>query len=155
MTGQRLSDVPGQYLAEGLPPGGARQDGLDLPFWNGLAQERLLIQRCGRCGSWQWGPEWICHNCLSFDLGWDEVAPRGQIYSWERNWHPSHDALRDQGPYLVVLVELPEAAGIRLIGNLLGDPLQTVAIGSPVVGLFEHHREASPNYSLLQWRIAR
>ena len=51
-----------------------------------------------------------------------------------------------------MLVELPQAGGIRMIGNLLGDPMQEVAIGSTVKGVFEHHADADPAYTLLQWQ---
>ena len=45
-----------------------------------------------------------------------------RIYSWERVWHPVHPALANGVPYVVLLVELPDADGIRMIGNLVGDP---------------------------------
>jgi len=32
-----------------------------------------------------------------------------------------HPALKEAGPYVVVLVELPHAGGIRMRGNLVGD----------------------------------
>lgn len=80
------------------------------------------------------------------------MAPRGRIFSWERVWHPVHPALKERGPYLVVLVELPEAGGVRMLGNLLGDAMQEVPIGARVEGIFEHHRATENPYSLLQWR---
>ena len=55
-------------------------------------------------------------------------------------------------PYIVVLVELPEAGGVRMVGNLLGDPMQEVRIGAEVEAAFEHHDEADPPYTLVQWR---
>ena len=91
------------------------------------------MQRCSHCGTWQFGPEWICHTCHAFDPAWVEVEPRGVIYSWERVWHPSHPALVGAREYLVVLVELPGAGGVRMIGNLLGDPDQKVEIDAPQV----------------------
>ena len=39
-------------------------------------------------------------------------------------------ALRQHGPYLAVFVELPHAGGLRMVGNLLGDPMQMVTIGA-------------------------
>ena len=136
-----------------LPPGlpAPAPDRPTAPFWQGLREGRLLVQRCTHCGTWQFGPEWICHRCHAFDPGWQAVEPRGLIHSWERVWHPSHAALKDHGPYLVVLVELPQAGGVRLIGNLLGDPLQAVTIGAEVRGVFEPHDDTSPPYTLLQW----
>ena len=143
----------GRYLREGLPVPVAEPDGLSEPFWSGLREGVLRVQRCTHCGQWQFGPEWICHVCLRFDPGWTEVAPKGRIYSWERVWHPAHHALNEQGPYVAVLVELPHAGNVRMVGNLLGDPLQEVVIGAEVQGVFEHHPEHTPAYSLLQWRL--
>jgi uncharacterized OB-fold protein len=142
------------YLPAGLPIPVAEPDGLSAPYWAGLRQGRLLVQRCDHCQTWQFGPEWICHRCHAFDPAWTEVEPRGRIFSFERVWHPSHATLKSYGPYLAVLVELPKAGGIRMVGNLLGDPMQAVVIGADVEGVFEHHREASTEYSLLQWRTA-
>jgi uncharacterized protein len=52
-----------------------------------------------------------------------------------------------------VLVELPATGGVRMVGNLLGDPMQEVVIGAEVEGVFEHHLESDPPHSLLQWRV--
>lgn len=143
-----------RYLPPGLPIPEPEADGLSEPYWTGLRQGRLRVQHCARCGAWQFGPEWLCHRCHDFDPAWEDVAPRGRIYSWERVWHPAHAALKDRGAYLVVLVELPHAGGTRMVGNLLGDPMQDVRIGAEVEGVFEHHADAQPPFSLLQWRCA-
>jgi uncharacterized protein len=141
------------YLPSGLPIPVPEPDGLSAPYWAALRQNRLLVQRCARCHIWQFGPEWLCHCCHAFDPEWTEVAPKGCIFSWERVWHPSHTVLKQHGPYLVVLVELLHAGGVRMVGNLLGDPMQVVTIGAEVEGTFEHHRDSVPPYSLLQWRL--
>jgi uncharacterized protein len=138
------------YLHEGLPQPAPTP--LDAPYWSGLQENRLVLQHCESCQQWQWGPEWICHHCHSEDVVFTQVAPAGKIYSYERVWHPVHPALKEQGPYIVVLVEIPEAGNVRLIGNLLGDPEQAVTIGAPVQGVFEHHEQAG--YTLLQWQVA-
>jgi uncharacterized protein len=140
------------YLPAGLPRPVPEADGLDRPYWEGTRAGRLRVQRCRGCRTFQWGPEWICHRCLGEDLEWVEVPPRGRIYSWERAWHPVHPALNDHGPYLVVLVELPDAGLVRMVGNLLGDPGQDVPIGAPVEAVFEPHDEATPPFTLVQWR---
>jgi len=113
-----------------------------------------MVQKCCGCGRHQWGPEWICHSCHSFDLNWVEVAPRGRIYSWERPHHPVHPALNGHGPYTIVLVELPEAGGIRMVGNLLCAPDAEVSIGAMVEAVFEPHEGANPPYALVQWKTS-
>jgi len=147
-------DTVESYLPAGLPIPIAESDGLSAPYWEGLRQNRLLVQRCSHCSTWQFGPEWICHHCHAFDPEWTEIEPLGRIFSWERVWHPSHASLRQHGPYLAVLVEIPHAGGVRMVGNLLGDPLQIVSIGATVRGVFEHHSDAAPPYSLMQWRTS-
>lgn len=139
------------YLPPGLPVPVAETDGLSAPYWSGLRESVLRVQRCDDCGTMQFGPEWVCHHCHSLAVGWTEIPPIGRIYSWERVWHPVHPALRGATPYLVVLVE--HASGLRLLGNLLGPADQAVVIGAAVEGVFEHH-DADPPFSLLHWRIA-
>ena len=147
-----MRPAPKRYLPAGLAIPVAEADGLSAPYWQGLREEVIRVQKCGGCGALQWGPEWICHRCHCFELGWTEVQGRGRIYSWERSWHPVHPALKDHGPYIVVLVELTGTEGLRMIGNLLGDPRQDVRVGAAVEAAFEHHPDAEPPHTLLQWR---
>ena len=126
--------------------------GLDALYWSEAAQHRLVVQRCGTCRRWQWGPEWICVHCRSFVLRWEELpAVAGEyqavIFSWERVWHPTDRGLADAVPYVAVIVALPAADGIRMLGNLLGDARDEVTIGAPVRAVFEDH----DTYTLVQW----
>lgn len=134
--------LPEVFAPQPLPTG------LDRPFWDGLLEGCVVIQRCDSCAGWQFPPEVICHQCRSFELSWRPVEPHGIIHSWTRAWHPANAAFSEHVPYLIVLVELPEAGGIRLIGNLCGDPLQTVRVGMAVSPVFEPHGD---RYTLLQW----
>lgn len=149
-----MSDTGTGYLDPGLPKPVPAADGLDAPFWEGIAAGKLKLQRCNACKHWQWGPEWICHYCHSDDLTFEEVPPVGRIYSFERVWHPVHPALKNQGPYIVVLVEFPEHDQVRMVGNLLGDPHQDVVIGDEVCAVFEHHQDEDPAFTLVQWQVA-
>ena len=126
-------------------------DDLDKPFIEGTQRGELWVQYCPACEQHQWGPEWLCHRCLSDDLDWRQVEGRGRIFSWERVWHPVHPALAEAVPYVVVVVELPHADEIRMVGNLLGDPEEEVAIGNEVEAVFEHHADADPAFTLVQW----
>ena len=135
------------YLPDGLPAPVSSVDGLDDEYWAAANRGEIAVQKCNACGNFQ-ATEWICHKCHSFDLGWQTVSPRGRIYSWERVWYPVHPALKDACPYMVVLVELPEADNVRVVGNLLGDPMQQVIIGSEVEAVFEDHGD----YKLIQWQ---
>jgi uncharacterized OB-fold protein len=141
------------YLPEGLPAPAPAPDGLGAEFWEAAQRHELVVQRCNVCKAFQWGPEWVCNECHSFDLGYERVSGRGTIYSWERAWYPVHPALKNAVPYIVVLVELPDAGNVRMVGNLLGDPEQDVEIGAEVEAVFEDHAGDEP-YTLVQWRVA-
>ena len=141
------------YLPEGLPTPSSAPDGLAAPYWEGTRAGKLRIQKCNGCNALQWGPEWVCHRCHSFDLGWEEIQGKGRIFSYERPHHPVHSALTGHGPYIAVLVELPDYGNIRMVGNLLGDPLQNVPIGGSVEAVFEPHDTANPPFTLVHWRL--
>ena len=141
------------YLNPGLPKPVPSADGLDAEYWAAAAEERLVLQRCADCGAYQWGPEWTCHRCCSENLVFEEIPPVGSIYSYERVWHPVHPALKEQGPYLIVLVEFPDRDNARMVGNLLGDPMQEVRIGDRVEAVFEHHKDDGQQYTLVQWTV--
>ncbi|MBA4181158.1 MAG: DNA-binding protein, partial [Anaerolinea sp.] len=140
------------YLPPGLPEPAPYPDGLAAEYWEATRRHELLVQRCNACKTWQWGPEFICNACHSDDLSYETVSGKGVIYSWERSWYPVHPALREGVPYIVVLVELPDAGNVRMVGNLLGDPHQEVAIGAPVEAVFEDHDGAEP-FTLVHWRV--
>ena len=137
------------YLPEGLPAPTAQRDGMDLGFWKALRRHVLVVQRCEHCGTLQFGPEWICHKCQSEELGWHRVSGRGRLYTWVRSWNPVHPALKEAGPFIIVVVELADAEGIRMVGNLLGDRMKDAPFDAEVESVFEDHPEAT----LVQWRL--
>lgn len=139
------------YLPAGLPGPVPSTEGLGAEFWEATRQHRLMVQRCRECRGWQWGPEIICRACGSENLGYETVSGHGVVYSWQRPRHPVHPALAQAVPYIVVLVELPHAGNVRMLGNLLGDPEQPVRIGMNVTAVFEDHA-TEPPFTLVQWQ---
>ncbi|MEV6331482.1 bifunctional MaoC family dehydratase N-terminal/OB-fold nucleic acid binding domain-containing protein [Streptomyces sp. NPDC051909] len=97
-------------------------------FWAGVAEHRLLVQRCADCATlrFPWLPG--CNACGS--RAWDtvEASGRGTVYSYVVMHHPPFPAF--DPPYAVALVELAE--GVRMIGNVIGVPYDKVRIGMPV-----------------------
>lgn len=97
-------------------------------FWEGVARQELLIQRCTGCGTlrFPWLPG--CNGCGS--LGWDTVAASGEgtVYSYVVMHHPPFPAF--EPPYAVGLIELAE--GVRIVSNVVGMPYDKVCVGMPV-----------------------
>ncbi len=126
-------------------------DGLDAEYWAGTRAHEIRVRRCGACGTFRWAPEWICHVCHSFDIEWSAVEPTGVLFSFQRVWHPVTPALATAVPYVNLLVELPQAGGIRMLGNYAGDPLDALEIGTPMTAVFEDHDDAALAYTLVNW----
>ncbi|WP_431043142.1 bifunctional MaoC family dehydratase N-terminal/OB-fold nucleic acid binding domain-containing protein [Streptomyces sp. P1-3] len=97
-------------------------------FWDGVADHRLLIQRCTGCGTlrFPWLPG--CTACGA--PCWDTVAAsgRGTVFSYVVMHHPPFPAF--DPPYAVGLVELAE--GVRMISGIVGVPCEEVRIGMAV-----------------------
>ena len=102
------------------------------PYWEGTRAERAAAAALPRLRHLAVGPgvDLPPLPCPSTSTG-RRWRREGVIYSWERVWHPVHPALAGHGPYIVVLVELPHAGGVRMVGNLLGDPRQAVRSARP------------------------
>jgi uncharacterized protein len=97
-------------------------------FWNGLREQKLLIQRCAGCGALRHPPRPMCPKCRS--LGWDaiESSGHGTVYSYVMPLEPRFPFF--DYPYIVVLVELDE--GVRLVSNLCEIDPADVTAGMPV-----------------------
>jgi uncharacterized OB-fold protein len=141
-------------LPDGLPQPAPLPDGLDAPYWEATRRHELLAQRCSKCRGWQWTAEWICHRCHSFELEFESVPGPARLFSWQRAWHPVHPALADACPYVIVLIEFPEADGIRMVGNLVDPPEGDLPIGAAVEPVYEDHDDGAPPFTLVQWRLA-
>lgn len=97
-------------MARVIPP----VPGLDDQFfWDGVAEGRLLLQRCADCATLRHPPLPMCGRCGSLERDVLESAGRGSVYSWITSQHPSEP---DSAPRIVALIDLVE--GVRLVSNL-------------------------------------
>jgi hypothetical protein len=106
------------------------------PYWAGLREGRLLIQKCGSCGKLRHYPRPVCDDCFSMQCDWVQVSGRGTIHSWTRTHHAFLPAFKADAPYILVTVDLEE--GPRMNARLRGDG-QDPAIGASVICQFEAH----------------
>jgi uncharacterized OB-fold protein len=107
-------------------------DPASAPFWAGCAEQRLLIPRCVACGSFQSPPRLSCRNCRGAEFEWRPSNGFGHIYTYTIVHHPGSPALSDEVPYVVVVVELDDCAGARLVSNLVGETADAAWIGAQV-----------------------
>ena len=103
------------------------------PFWEGVKNQQLLLQKCKGCGKILFPPRPMCPACLSTEEEWTPASGKGKIYSHVTYRKSPHRAFK--APYAVVLVELEE--GPRLISNTVDIEPEDIEIGMPVEVTFE------------------
>lgn len=89
-------------------------------FFEAARRGAIAIRRCNGCNAVLHVPVAYCRHCGSWDGRWEEVAGRGSLYSWTVVAHQVHPAY--PVPYTVVLVDLDDLTGTRLVGRLDGAP---------------------------------
>jgi hypothetical protein len=114
---------------------------ISQPYWDALAQEKLVVQRCDACGSWVFYPRIRCTTCLSKDLNWQEVEPRGILYAFSTAHHPTAPWFAAESPQVIAVVELPN--GIRLTTNVITDDAAGLSVGMSLTGVFEHREDVT------------
>lgn len=96
-----------------------------------LRDGRVAITRCAQCKKWEWYPLLACSHCLAQEWEWVNVEPKGVVFTWTRVVRPTVTREGLEPPYVLTLVELPQANGARVLALMdpdAGDP----AIGSEV-----------------------
>lgn len=126
---------------------GAAQHSVGQAFWDALHAGRLSLQICEACSQWTWPPQWRCGRCGSWNMGWKDVDPSGVVHSLTHAYHPFSAEMEGRTPLLTLLVELPQADGIRLLGQATGDESR-LTIGSRVTIQFGHPEDAGIRW---QW----
>ncbi|MFE7707150.1 bifunctional MaoC family dehydratase N-terminal/OB-fold nucleic acid binding domain-containing protein [Streptomyces sp. NPDC057486] len=102
-------------------------------FWQGVAEHRLLIQRCRECETlrFPWLPGCNACGCQEWDTV--EASGEGTVFSHVVMHHPPFPAFSASdvaGPYAVALIELVE--GVRMVSNVVGVPCDKVRTGMSV-----------------------
>jgi hypothetical protein len=100
------------------------------PYWEGLNQRKLLLQKCRGCGKIRHYPQPMCPACHSMEVEWVEASGRGTVHSWTIAHHAFHPGVREDLPYTLATVDLEE--GVRMNAQLRGVPAEALRIGLPV-----------------------
>lgn len=87
-----------------------RVTALDRPFWDGLIDRRLMLQRCRNesCRRWVFYPRVCCPFCHADSLEWAQASGRGRIVSHTTVRRPHHAGFDAEVPYVFAAVELEE-----------------------------------------------
>ena len=105
------------------------------PYWAGLREHELRLQRCLECGLLRWPISPVCHRCCS--SGHQSVPAAGagtvraSVVIVRATGHP---AWGEDVPFVVALVDLDE--GPRLTARVVDVPPEELAPGTRVGPVF-------------------
>lgn len=83
------------------------------------AEGRFMLQACGECGTLQYPPRDACSVCLSTDLPWTDVSPKGRLIAGTIVRTSTNVYFRERTPWRVGTVQLE--AGPSIICHVHGD----------------------------------
>lgn len=107
------------------------------PFWQGLKQRELRIQRCKSCGYYRWLPKAACPNCLSEDFEWVKGSGEGTVWTYTLVQRVA-PAFQDDVPLIAAAIELKERPlRCLVLSNVTNCKPEDIRIEMPVRVVFE------------------
>jgi len=122
-----MTDLSGRNLPRPTPETAA--------YWEGCRQGKLMIQRCGSCGHYQFYPRLVCTSCMSTPVEWAQASGRGKVVSFTIVRQAISQAYAAEVPYVIALIQLDE--GPTMMSNVIDCDPEQVKIGMPVEVTFE------------------
>ncbi len=122
------------------------------PFWDSAKLNVLAMQRCQSCRHFQHPPYATCVQCMSVDLKFEPVKGGGTIYAYTIMYHTGDKRFASAVPYASIVVEMDEAPGALMAGNLLEAEYTEAKVGRRVEVIFE---KLNDDITLPQFRLAR
>lgn len=105
-----------------------------IEYWHGVDEGRLLLKQCGGCARFHHPRRLFCFDCGSDEMSWVEAKGSGTIYTFSTVSRAPTEALQEETPYTIALVELEE--GVFFCTRIIDDG-KAIAIGSQVDVAFE------------------
>ena len=100
------------------------------PYWEGLQQHRLSLQRCASCKKPRHYPRPMCDACFSLEGEWFEASGKGTVHSWMVSHHAFHPGFAGDVPYVLITVDLD--VGVRMVAPLVENDASQLTLGLAV-----------------------
>ena len=120
------------------------------PFWEGLAQHRILVQYSPSLRRYVFYPRTLAPGSLADDLEWREIDGAGTLYTFTVARRPTGPPWVDAVPQLLAVVQWD--AGPRISTELVEVDPSDIRIGMRVRPVF--YDLAETGVTLLKYRPA-
>jgi uncharacterized OB-fold protein len=112
------------------------------PFFDGLSQGELRLQRCRSCHSHQFPPRRFCVHCGGTDFSWPRSPGHGVVYSFTVCHRSASEETALRSPFVVGLVDLAEQ--VRMLAPILDIDPEHARIGMNVKAAIENGLQERP-----------
>ena len=115
-------------------------DAASAPYWEAASRHELMLPRCDDCGLVFFPARRFCPGCWSGERSWQQMSGGGTVWTFtEVHVAFYDDTWAEDVPYVVAVVELDE--GPRLLANIVGPDIASLAIGDRVEVVFQDRPE--------------
>jgi uncharacterized OB-fold protein len=123
MMASQLLNFPDQIAS--LHP-----DPVTRPFWDAAREHRLVVARCVACATIRpMPPGPFCWECREVDVEWVTLPGTASVHTFTIVRSAPIPELSDAVPYVIAVVELDDAPGVRLMTNVVCVAPDDVRIG--------------------------
>lgn len=112
----------------------------EKPFWDGMQDGVLLVQKCPACGNVQFPPSPVCTACLSDKVEWKPCSGKAKLWS-KVTFHKAYLKPYNDVPYSVGLAKLTE--GPIMTGRLTVEDAKNMKLDDPLSITFEESRDGT------------
>ena len=104
------------------------------PFWNGLRERKVKMQRCDDCGHWVFYPRGHCSACFSPRLSWKEISGKGTLLTYTLTRVPTMPEFTDEMPQKLAVVQFDEGPHVNT--TLIGLEPEDIKVGMRLKPVF-------------------
>ncbi len=127
----------------------------DRTFWEGVQNEKFLLQRCSDCGRLQFPPGPVCRNCFGSHLFWEQACGRGTIYSFTAIHVPASPFFKQQietsgRPIIQAFIDLEEQ--VRIVSEIVDCDPGELRLGARVSLMFQ--KIEGTDFKLPKFRVS-
>ena len=139
----------GRWFPDEMPVPAANAE--TAGWWEACTAHRLVVQRCGACGTTRHPPGPVCPACRSPEAEWSELPGTGTVHTFTVVRQAFLPSLADVVPYVVAVIEPDGAGGARMMSNVVEVDPDEMEIGMPVTVVWE---DMGPELALPRFRPA-
>ncbi|MDB5430124.1 MAG: hypothetical protein JWP35_1240 [Caulobacter sp.] len=103
----------------------SRMDHDTRTYWEGLAERKLTLARCGDCRQWIHPPKGCCPACWSDNIGHEQPSGEATLFSYL-----VQPIAPGGAPTVVGWAELAEQPRLIVVAPILDATAETVRIGA-------------------------